>query len=370
MLKLLIDHQTFSMQLYGGISRYFANIHHTIESRDDIKSDIGILYTKNYYLKDYKAPLNNLLGRFLLKKERKRYNWNMKYSNYHIQKNDFDILHPSYYHPYFLKQTKKPFVITVHDMIHEKFPEFFDINDEYVRYKRICVENAAQIIAISESTSQDLQNILGVSKNRITVVHHGYQMNIEEPDIIPVSQNTKGMDQPYLLYVGDRRGYKNFPSFVTAMCPLLHKEKDLKLICAGGGAFGEAEEEMIRRLKLELKVTQINATDLQLKSLYQNALAFIFPSLYEGFGLPILEAFKYNCPVIASDQPCFKEIGDEAIAYFNPRDQHNLLTTVEQVITSQSTRQNLIQKGNIQLLKFPMDLCMDKTLAVYKKIIS
>ena len=357
------------MQRYGGISRYFANIQHTIESKKDIRSVIGVLYTKNYYLKDYPAPLNNALGKCLLKKENRRFQWNLKYSKYLIQKNDFDILHPSYYDPYFLRYNKKPFIITVHDMIHERFPEYFDINDVYVRYKRSCIERADRIIAISESTSKDLQDILNIPADRITVIHHGYQMNTEEsgPDSF---DNSTYKDEPYLLYVGDRRGYKNFPAFVTAIRSVFYRDKSMKLICAGGGSFGEAEKELILRLKLEQQVVQISATDSQLKSLYQNAVAFIFPSLYEGFGLPILEAFRYNCPVIASDQPCFKEIGEDAIAYFNPRDQHDLSTMVERVINSEEMRLNLIKRGNKQLLKFPMDLCMNKTLAVYKSIVS
>ncbi|WP_185960514.1 glycosyltransferase family 4 protein [Pedobacter westerhofensis] len=357
------------MQQYGGISRYFANIQHTSDVKKDIQSVVGILCTKNYYLKDYPAPLNNALGRWLLKKESRRFQWNMKYSKYLIQKNDFDILHPSYYDPYFLKYNKKPFVITVHDMIHEQFPEYFDPNDVYVRYKRLCIENADQIIAISESTSKDLQDILNVASNRITVIHHGYQMNINN-SLPPEPESPVPTEKMYLLYVGDRRGYKNFPVFLSALTPLLKKDINLKLICAGGGHFAEAEIEMISRLTLQNQVSQISATDRELTSLYQNAKAFIFPSLYEGFGLPILEAFNCNCPVIASDQPCFKEIGEDAIAYFQPNDKHSILKTVEEVINNQNLRLNLITKGRLQLAKFPMDLCMDKTLSVYNKLVS
>lgn len=369
MLKLLIDHQTFSMQRYGGISRYFANIQHTIESRDDIESEVGILYTQNHYLQNYPAPLNNVLGRFLLSKNHRRIKWNKKYSQYLIQKNNFDLLHPSYYNPYFLKYLKKPYVITVHDMIHERLPEYFDPDDVFVKYKRLCVENASHIIAISEATKKDLQDILGIDSRRITVVHHGYQMNTRMNSNF-TQQGTSLAKQNYLLFVGDRRGYKNFPSFVNALAPLLLEEKELTLICAGGGAFKGAEQEMLMRLKISEKTFQTDATDEELKTLYQNALIFVFPSLYEGFGLPILEAFKYNCPVAASDSACFREIGENAISYFDPYDKHSILTAIKDVIYNDDFHRNLKIHGQLQLKKFPIDLCMNKTLAVYKGVTS
>jgi len=367
MFKLLIDHQTFSMQNYGGISRYFANIHHKIESHENATSKIGVLYTPNYYLKDYSTPLNSVLGRLFLKKQRKLIKWNQKYSNHLIQQNNFDLLHPSYYNTYFLKNLKKPYVITVHDMIHERLPEYFSPDDEFVQYKRVCVENAAHIIAISEATKKDLQDILNIDEKRITVIHHGYQMSTlpdpKESSLIAVQKN-------YLLFVGERKQYKNFSVFLNAVAPLLHEEKDLTLICAGGGSFKQAEQELIRRLKISEKTFQINVTDSELRALYENARAFIFPSLYEGFGLPILEAFKYNCPVIASNTSCFSEIGGNAISYFDPSNTHSILKTIKEVINSKDLSLSLIKEGTMQLEKFSMDLCMNKTLAVYKSVTS
>lgn len=356
------------MQQFGGISRYFANIHHTLNRRQDTQSELGVLYSKNYYLKEDQTPVNTFFGKYLLRKYSKRFRWNMKYSKYLIQKNNFDLLHPSYYHPYFLKFNKKPFVITVHDMIHERFPEYFAPDDVFVKYKRLCVENANHIIAISEATKTDLKNILQVPDEKITVIHHGYQMN-ESPDLDPATQS-EVYEPDFLLYVGDRRGYKNFPRFLRAIAPLLHQEATLKLICAGGGPFGEAELESIIRLKINNRVSQVSASDQQLISLYRHARAFIFPSLYEGFGLPILEAFKYGCPVIASDQVCFREIGGEATAYFDPADEQDIYRTVQRVINSNELTEELIKKGRRQLLNFPMQLCMDKTISVYNDIIS
>ena len=367
MIKLLIDYQTFILQSYGGISRYFANIHHAAQEREDIESRIGLLYTRNYYLKDYPTPFNNVFGKCLMKKRSRYHSWNKAYSKYLIGKNDYTVLHPSYYNPYYIKYAKKPVVITVHDMIHERLAEYFEPGDFYVRFKRLCIENAAHIIAISETTKRDLQEILHVEENRITVVHHGYQMSSDSADQHD-DINVPKPESNYLLFVGDRKGYKNFPVFLNAVSELLNKDHTLKLICAGGGPFKEAEQEMLMRLRVKDKVVQVSPTDNELKSLYQHAIAFIFPSLYEGFGLPVLESFKNNCPVIASNNACFKEIGEDAIAYFDPHDQHSIAETIKGVMTSDSLKEKLINNGKRQLQKFSMELCMEKTMDVYRKV--
>lgn len=366
MRKIFIDHQTFSLQKYGGISRYFANIYQNTLQKPDITSELGILYTRNYYLKDYPAVFNRTVGEFLFKKERKYYKWNNKYSAYLIKKNNHDILHPSYYNPYFLKYNKKPVVITVHDMIHERFPEYFNQSEITARNKRLCIENANHIIAISDATKKDLIDIYQVSEDRITVLHHGYQ--ISSDGYHSASVTTQANAGRYLLYIGDRSGYKNFSFFLQAVSGFLREDPTLKLICAGGGGFQVAEEETISRLKISKQVKQISATDKELSELYQKATAFIFPSLYEGFGLPILEAFQNSCPVIASSNACFHEIGENAIAYFNPQDLHSISETIKEVMNNPLLREKLIASGRDQLLKFSMESCMNKTIAVYNHI--
>jgi len=366
MINVLFDHQTFSSQRYGGISRYFANIHHYISQQDTVQSDISIIRSENQYIRDYPALLNNQIGNIILKKPTRSYKWNKVYSKYRLLKNDYDILHPTYYNPYFLKYTKKPFVITVHDMIHEIYPEFFESGDISARYKRLCVENASHIIAISESTKNDLINILGVSEDRISVIYHGYDPQLSSPS--KITEAPLAFD--YLLYVGDRKGYKNWARFVRAIIPLLKMNASMKLVCTGGGSFQSAERELLNRLHVTDQVQQLSVSDKQLSSLYQNALAFIYPSLYEGFGLPILEAFQNQCPVIASDNICFKEIGRDAVAYFNPNDEESILQVVSSVISSSQCTNDLVKKGLSLLPHYAMEQCLEQTLTVYKNIFS
>lgn len=363
-MKILFDHQIFSTQRYGGISRYFANVYHAIQKQEYIQASIAALYTENHYLEDFKGILSNGIGDLLLSKPKRRYKWNKQYARYMIGKNNFDVLHPTYYHPYFLKNLKKPYVITVHDMIHELMPEFFNSNDLVPFHKRLCLENAAHIIAISQTTKRDLQQIFGIEDSRITVIHHGYEAPTNSLDFLR-SEN----DDKYLLFVGDRAAYKNFAKLVGGIKPLLTSRKDISLLCTGGGPFQIAEVELLKRLGLEGKVRQVNATEDELKILYANAIAFVFPSLYEGFGLPILEAYQNNCPVIASDTDCFKEIMGEACQYFDPRDAGDMLEKITCVVESEQLRTTLKVKGAQQLLNFSMEKCMEKTIQVYRNLV-
>lgn len=362
MLRILFDHQTFSLQRYGGISRYFANLYHAAQSLTESSSTISILYSNNYYIADHPGALGNTLGSILLKNDRKIYKWNTKYSKYLINNNNFDVFHPTYYDPYFIEYIKKPVVITIHDMIHERFPEYFDPGDSSAHNKRLCIEKADHIIAISAATKKDIQYFYNIPDEKITVIHHGF-----EPFEVKEKEKTLSR-QNYLLYVGDRRAYKNFSLFITAITPLLKKDPSLKIICVGGGNFKQAELEIITRLKIQNQISQVTASDNELAKLYENAIAFIYPSLCEGFGLPLLEAFQHECPIVASDIDCFREIGGNAIQYFNPYIEQDILYNIEQIIKNKNLRKTLIENGRHQLLKFPIRLCTEKTMNVYKTL--
>ena len=365
MIRVQYDHQIFSMQRYGGISRYFANLQESLEDSEDFSYNAGILYTRNYYLKDRRFLLPRLVGDRFLKKDSKLHKWNKRYSRYIIQKNDFDVFHPTYYHTYFLESLKKPFVLTVHDMIHELFPSFFSQNDPYVYFKRVLIEKADHIIAISESTKNDIQLFFKVPDNKISVIYHGHK---NEPS--PSKDNYEPPFSNYILYVGERSGYKNFNLFIAGIAPLLKNRHEISLVCLGGGVFGYSEKELFYRHGINTEqVHQLSVTDNQLKAFYKKALLFVYPSLYEGFGLPLLEAFTNNCPIATSNTSCFPEIGGDAVAYFNPNDPDDIRNTIQSVISNAVLADQLRFLGTKQLKKFSMDSCMAKTKNVYKALL-
>lgn len=358
-MKVLFDHQIFSMQKYGGISRYFANLHCSLDARGASESKLGLLFTGNAYLKNQQLPAASI-NKFI-KKSSLRFEYNKWYCNYLLRQNSFDVLHPTYYYPYFLKSLKKPFVLTVHDMINELFPEYF-ATDPITKYKGVLIERADHIIAISECTKNDIRKFYNINDDKISVIHHGYQMHItdRQPDKYTIEGD-------YILFVGDRYGYKNFDPFIKTAAPVILKHS-IKLICAGGGAFKNEELELINKLNIANNVRQLPVNDNQLAHLYKNAAAFIYPSLYEGFGLPVLEAFFNNCPVIMSNTSSLPEVGGDAAEYFNPTDEQSIAVAIEHVINNNKRQDELRVKGKERLKLFSFENCFQKTLQVYRAL--
>jgi len=366
MTKVLFDHQKFTTQRYGGISRYFANIIEEINKSEDFTSEVGLVYSQNHYLAGSNTSLDKYLAKPLKiqKVANTLYQINQAYSNRLVSQNKFDIFHPTYYDPYFLNHLKKPFVTTIHDMTYEKFPEYFWAQDPLTYQKRLHIEKADAIIAISETTKSDLMKYHQVDEKRVSVIYHG--IDLDEPLVFtPVSN----LPANYLLYVGDRSGYKNFYLFIDAFKKLSEKYPDLNVVLTGGGGLGIADQELLFRLKLTDKVKHVHVTDEQLNFLYQNAMLFVYPSLHEGFGLPILEAFKAKCPILLSNTPCFKEIAVDAVEYFEPHQMEDLSNKIESFLIDSSKRKILIEKGLQRLQDFSLDISIRKTLDLYKTLV-
>lgn len=362
MLRIQYDHQIFSMQRYGGISRYFANLQQGIDESVSHEQQNGILFSRNHYLKRT-GILPAAVGNRLFKTDRKIYKWNNRYSKLSIQLNGYDIFHPTYYDPYFLKYNTKPFVLTVHDMIHELFPENFHKDDVYAGYKKKCISQADHIIAISQCTKNDLQQFFDIPDEKITVIHHGIALSP------PEYSHFSDLPEQYILFVGERVGYKNFKVMAEAFSLISKDNPKLFLVLAGGGPLTGAEAADLADKQILDKTIQVTATDLELNTLYKSAQCFVFPSLYEGFGLPILEAFKNNCPVILSNSSCFPEIaGNSAALYFDATSGKSLADQMQIIHCDENKRDELIIQGRARLLNYPIQRCIQETLAVYDAI--
>jgi glycosyltransferase involved in cell wall biosynthesis len=170
--------------------------------------------------------------------------------------------------------------------------------------------------------------------------------------------------------VGARNDYKNFERLLKAFSLISYKHEDLYLLCAGSEKFNQYEVDIITNLGLIKKVThQPFNNDNVLIELYQNALAFVYPSLYEGFGIPILEAFACNCPVVLSNTSCFPEIAEDAALYFNPENAEDIAQKLEQIIIDSDLRKTLIIKGKTQEKKYSIKRKTEETIKVYKSVL-
>jgi glycosyltransferase involved in cell wall biosynthesis len=253
-------------------------------------------------------------------------------------------------------------------MIHEIFKEDFSDGGRTSKLKLDSINRADHIICISESTRNDLIEIFNVPRHKVSVVLLGFDQLSQNPHL---KESAAGSYAPYLLYVGSRAGYKNFTGFVEAVASSRGLMSDFNIICFGGGSFDEVETAMFRRMGFkEGQIKQISGDDELLGSFYRGAQAFVYPSLYEGFGIPPLEAMAHNCPVICSDTSSIPEVVGGAGKYFNPSDVSDMCRSIESVVYDESVMRELKMLGSNHLQNFSWKKCADQTLAIYKQLAS
>ncbi|MFA6715562.1 MAG: glycosyltransferase family 1 protein [Victivallales bacterium] len=376
-MRILYDHQIFTYQKFGGISRYFAELIKCCSDIDNVDYILGLKESCNESLintglakKHHIKVPSSSDNRFMLVR---RHLKNRLYTRKLIKENNFDLFHPTFYFPAITRKLRrKPFVITIVDMIPERFPELYPVNGPYAKYitynwingKKELVKNAAAIITISEKTRQDIVEIYGISPDKIKVIHLGNSISSSNS-----SPSTLKLPARYLLFVGNRNCYKNFYRFLAAAAEIIKEDRELSIVCTGGGKFSEEENTWISSLSLAGKIYQHNVADTELYNVYRNAEAFIFPSLYEGFGIPILEAFAAQCPAVLSDASCFPEIAGNAAIYFDPNDEDSISKSIKRVIYDPDLAESIKAKGLERGKKFSWQETCRQTIEVYKSVL-
>lgn len=372
-MKIAYDPQIFRLQTYGGISRYICEIASRIAKEPGVQVSIAAPMHINAYLKH--VPPGIVSGFSAPKVNHFKSNYprlalkgvGILLGDLMLRGMSLDVLHETYYSPYRLGPQRVRRVLTIYDMIHEKFASSFHHSDKTARHKALAAERADHVICISESTRRDAVEILGLPPDKTSVIYLGFDlMNAAGAStqewVLPTNK-------PFLLYVGNRGGYKNFSRLLEAYGASQQLKVEYKLICFGGGAFQPDELGKIRALGLEEgQVMQFGGDDQLLARLYKGASAFIYPSLYEGFGIPPLEAMAHACPVVCSNTSSIPEVVGDAGEYFDPVDIESMRAAVERVVGSDSHRELLIEKGYRRLKAFSWDRCASETLDIYKKL--
>jgi glycosyltransferase involved in cell wall biosynthesis len=356
-MKILYDHQVFSWQKFGGVSRYFTEL--MAHSKGLFEYELSGVFSENEYIKKEKKYKPFPLRLSFRGKTRLIGAINKCNSIGKIKEGNYSVLHPTYYDPYILKVKNRPYVLTVYDMIHELFPWYFTGEERLMENKKILMINAERIIAISNSTKNDiLKAYPDIEEDKIAAIHLG--TSYEKMDI-------KAKKERYILFTGQRSTYKNFDIFMKAIAPLLLKY-DLRLICTGG-RLNKKEKQNAVNLGIENRIVCKFVTEDDLRELYSRALVFVFPSLYEGFGIPILEAFAAGCPAVLSNTSSLPEVGGDAAVYFDPRSMDEIRTSVEKVVTSPNLRMELAEKGRERLEEFSWERCASETCKVYERTV-
>lgn len=258
-------------------------------------------------------------------------------------------------------------VVTVHDMVHERFVDLFPErkHDQFREKKRRCIMEADAIICVSEATRRDVQHFYGINSDYIRVIHHGYSNAFRQLEQWDDSLETL-INQPFLLYVGTREHYKNFTRLIQTYSIFSHRNEVALVVV--GKPWTPDEEHYLGKLGIQDSVHLLtDVDDRKLCRLYNKATALVYPSLYEGFGIPLLEAMACGCPVVASRIPSTIEVAGECPIYFEPNNKESLLTALDMVLFEgrDSTR---VQVGFSQVKCYSWDKTARQTLDVYHEL--
>ncbi|GAB2556847.1 glycosyltransferase family 4 protein [Spirosoma areae] len=369
-MKVLYDHQSFTGLTYGGVSRYFFELMRSFARWPEVQFELSLRLSNNEYLDE--ASFSNHL-RYRSFSQMRRVNQiasalNRMYSLQRIRSGKFNVFHPTYYHRYFLDAIgSKPFVLTFHDATSERYgKQYPEVGEGLYDLKKQLLRRADCIISVSEYSKQEILRFFPVEPEKIKVIHLG--TTLSNYALLP-DQPAPTVPMPYLLYVGKRGLYKNFAGFFRAIQPVLHQHPDLHLVCAGGGPFSPYEQTLFQGARLGNRVHYRPVTNAGLMALYQHARAFVFPSLNEGFGIPVLEAFSGGCPVVLSNRSSLPEVAADAALYFDPEDDDSMAEAVGRILTDDALHADLRRRGTERLRNFSCDQTARQTLEVYQSLV-
>jgi glycosyltransferase involved in cell wall biosynthesis len=250
-------------------------------------------------------------------------------------------------------------------MIHEKYPEQFPSSKRITEDIKRSVLQADHVICISESTRNDLIDIVGVSPEKVSVVYlgHSLQKALHSDRNISISY-------PFILYVGKRDGYKNFDSLLQAYMISRTIYMNYKLVCFGGGKFSSKENEKIGAFPVQKKnIIHLDGDDAVLGYLYSKADLFVYPSLYEGFGIPLLEAMSHGVPVVCSNTSSLPEVVGDSAEIVDPCEVDAIAKAMGNVLESSKRRKELIQLGYERIKRFTWDNCAADTYSIYRALV-
>lgn len=307
-----------------------------------------------------------------------------------IWREHLDLMHFPHFNIPVLNFT--PFIVTIHDLILTKFPTVraTTLHPFIYRFKswayrfviKSALQNSRQIISVSNFTKQDIIEQFGVAPEKIVVIYEGVANLAKGRDSLFVakldeeqtlSRHRLGGD--FLLYIGNAYPHKNLESLLVVFKNIHQSYPGLKLVLVGKiDYFYSRVKCLAEELGLFSQENKDSAVifpgyvpDIDLEILYKNARAYVFPSLYEGFGLPPLEAMAKSCPVVCSNVSSLPEILGDSAFYFNPSDQSDMEEKIKKILKDDSLRSNLIELGLVQAKKYSWWECASQTLSVYNK---
>ncbi|MCX6795673.1 MAG: glycosyltransferase family 1 protein [Candidatus Falkowbacteria bacterium] len=372
--KIGIDARFYG-PLGKGLGRYTQEITDRIVSFDQTADYVIFLSPENF--DSFQLPGKNYKK---VKINIRWYSWREQVIlPFYFYRENLDLLHFTHFNvPIFYRRN---FIVTIHDLILTKFPSLKATllkpwmyrlkNFAYRQVIGYAVKNSLKIIAVSKFTAEDIIKQFKISANKIEVTYEGVADNF----LVDVATDSRilqqqGIDQPFFLYVGNAYPHKNLEGLLKAFSSFQgeSKQHNASLVLVGKEDYFYLQ---IKKLAKDLQVKRVYflgyVSDDDLSFLFSRALAYIFPSFYEGFGLPPLEAMSRGCPVVSSKEGSLPEILGDAALYFDPYDANDFLSKMNRVFSDATLRENLKDAGTKRVKDFSWQDCAKKTLAVYQK---
>lgn len=283
-----------------------------------------------------------------------------------------DVIHgPDFLVP----PSNSPSIATIHDLTWEIVPQCAhpSLRDYLQSAVPRSIQRARKVIAVSETTRQDIIERYGVPPHKVETIHNGVDgsyFSSGDRDTSDICLRL-GIEGPYLLSVGTLEPRKNHVTLIRAFSEFHRRNSDFTLVLAGrSGWMSEPIQQAIEEARNRgVPILQItNAKDHELRALYQRALCLVYPSWYEGFGLPVLEAMAAGTPVIASDIPVHREIASDAVLYASPDSLDAFISQMGEMVDNDTTRSLLVKRGHKRAQKYTWTSSVSKHLALYKEV--
>lgn len=366
-MRICFDPQIFSLQNYGGVSRYFFETAARLAALPDTGVSVLAFGHINAYLAA--GPHTTVIGHRLptLPEPARRMlvRANQLLARAWLARHEADIVHETYYSSVRTAKAGVPTVLTVFDMIHEKFPDYAPRTKRIADEKRAAIHRADHLLCISENTRRDLVEIHGIDPSRTSVIRLGFSLQTGRPVHVE-----RAVAEPYILFVGKRGGYKDFATLLRAYAGGAALMRHFVLVCFGDAPLSSAELGLMGKLGIPRhRVVHAMGSDDRLATYYRHAALFVYPSRYEGFGMPPLEAMSFDCPVVCSNAASLPEVVGEAARMFSAGDPDALRAAMESVLDSPEVAASLRERGRRRTSEFSWETCARQTRAVYAAVL-
>jgi glycosyltransferase involved in cell wall biosynthesis len=372
-LRVIFDSQIFCHQRFGGVSRYICSMALEMQRMAGVTPLIVAPFHFNEYLDQLPSSLvRGRRVRWLEGRTALAYGLSVFPGKIVARAFKPNVVHNTFYIP-IKPPTGARGIVTIYDMIHERYPKYFTASPLVTRLKAASVAAADHVICISESTRRDLLATYDIPEERVSVTHLGFDplgslLSGESSSDFKV--RVLGADVPYLLYVGSRVNYKNFRGLLDAYAASASVRSNFFFLCFGGGDFTGAELAAIAKAGVDGRVRFLRGSDAVLAACYAHASLFVCPSFYEGFGIPVLEAMSLDCPVACSNSSSLPEVVGDAARLFDPADRDAIRSALESVLGSPSAATALKERGRIRRQLFSWRSCAENTVDIYRRVLN